>query len=133
MIANPIRTSRAPSVDRPGSPIDLMLACLYGLIALNAVQIAAGLSSVDIKPPEEVLPLIAATAGLGVAAVPLVRAGMRPGLFIGIAFCLLSMIGAGPHKLFLDNGLAIAPMALLGFAAEVLFIVLAVRELRTAS
>jgi hypothetical protein len=36
----------------------------------------------------------------------------------------------GPHKLFLEDGGVIAPMALAGFAFEVLFIVYAVRSLR---
>lgn len=115
------------------APTALMLACLAGLVFLNIVQIAAGLSSVDIKPPENVLPLIAATAGLGIAAAVLVRSGERLGYYAGIAFCVLSMIGAGPHKIFLENGVQIAPMALLGFVAEVAFIVYAVREMRRPS
>ena len=130
MIAASSPTATAPQLDEAGVVPRLALGCLYGLIALNLIQIAAGLSSLDIRPPEEVLPLIAATAGLGIAAVPLVRSGARLGYILGIGFCLLSMIGAGPHKLFLDNGLEIAPMALLGFAAEVVFIVVAVRAIR---
>ena len=115
------------------TPLPLMIGCLLGLIALNVVQIAAGLSGIDVRPPEHVLPLIAATAVLGIAAVPMVWAGMRLGFQVGIGFCLLSMIGAGPHKLFLDDGIAIAPMALLGFVGEVVFIVLALRVLRRSS
>lgn len=128
-----------PSDDANGRPAAtpdrtaLGLGALYALIAANTAQIAAGLSGIEISPPENVLPLLAATIAIGVAAVPMVRAGQRSGFVLGIVFCLVSMIGMGPHKLLLDDGAVIAPMALVGFAFEVAFIVTAVRELRTRS
>ena len=99
-----------------------MLGALYALILANTVQIAAGMAQLEVSPPQEVLPLLAATVALGVAAVPLVRAGQRSGLLLGIGFCALSLIGMGPHKLFLDDGIVIAPMALTGFAFEIVFV-----------
>ena len=40
------------------------------------------------------------------------------------------MVGMGPHKLFLENGGVIAPMALVGFVFELVFIFHAARGLR---
>lgn len=108
----------------------LMVGCLQALIVANLVQVAAGFAGADPSPPADVVPSIAATALLGLAALPMVRVGSRLGYQLGIAFCLVSMIGMGPHKLFLEDGGVIAPMALAGFAFEVLFIVYAVRSLR---
>lgn len=110
--------------------IPLMLGALYALILANAVQIAAGMAQLDLSPPIEVLPLLAATVALGVASVPMVRAGHRHGLLLGIAFCALSLIGMGPHKLFLEDGLVIAPMALTGFTFEIVFVRAAIQALR---
>lgn len=112
------------------SRVPLMLGALYALILANGVQIAAGLAGIDPSPPSDVLPMIAATAALGVAAVPLVRAHQRMGYLLGITFCLLSMIGMGPHKLFLEDGAVIAPLALVGFGFEVAFIRTAILALR---
>jgi hypothetical protein len=117
----------SPSV---ASRIPLMIGALAALIVANAAQIAAGLAAIDPSPPAEVLPLLAATVAVGVAAVPMVRAGSRHGLLLGIAFCALSLIGMGPHKLFFDNGLVLAPLALSGFAFEIAFVGAALRELR---
>lgn len=110
--------------------VPLMLGSLYALILANAVQIAAGLAGINPSPPVEVLPLVAATTAFGVAAVPLVRAGDRAGLLLGIAFCALSLIGMGPHKLFLEDGAVIAPMALAGFGFEIVFVRAAIQSLR---
>lgn len=110
--------------------IELMSGCLYALILLNLVQLAAGLAGVDPRPPAQVLPMIAATAALGLIAVPLVSTGRKLGYWIGIAFCFVSMVGMGPHKLFMESGTIIAPVALLGFVAEIAFIWNAVRLLR---
>ena len=107
-----------------------MVGCLQALIVANLIQVAAGFAGVDPSPPLDVLPGIAATAMLGLAALPMVRGGERLGYQIGIGFCLASMVGMGPHKLFLEDGGVIAPLALVGFAFEVLFIVHAVRALR---
>ena len=108
----------------------LMLGSLYALLLANSVQIGAGLAQLEVSPPTEVLPLLAATMAVGIAAVPMIRAGDRHGLQLGIVFCVLSLIGMGPHKLFLEDGLVIAPMALTGFAFEVVFVRAAVRSLR---
>lgn len=108
----------------------LMIGSLQALIVANLVQVAAGFAEADPSPPADVIPLIAATALLGLAALPMVRAGERLGFQLGIAFCLISMIGMGPHKLFLEDGGVIAPVALVGFALEVAFIGYAVRQLR---
>ncbi len=107
-----------------------MMGCLQALVLANLVQVAAGFAGADPSPPSDVVPGIAATAVLGLAAIPLVRASDRLGYQLGIAFCLASMVGMGPHKLLLDNGAVIAPLALIGFAFEILFIVHAVRALR---
>lgn len=112
--------------------IGLLIGSLQALIAANAVQIAAGFANADPSPPAEVVPGIAATAVLGIAALALVRAGDRLGYYLGIAFCLVSMVGMGPHKLFLEDGTTIAPLALVGFALEVTFIVHALRQLRAS-
>jgi hypothetical protein len=117
----------------PTSRAPLMLGALCAVIFANLVQIAAGLAGVDPGPPADVLPLIAATAALGVAAVPMVRSGDRGGLWLGIACCTVSTIGMGPHKLFLDDGLTIAPMALIGFGFQVAFIRAAALTLRDRS
>lgn len=107
-----------------------MIGCLWALIVANLVQVLAGFAAADPSPPAEVVPGIAATAVLGIAALPMVRDGQRLGYRIGIGFCLASMIGMGPHKLFLDDGGVIAPLAIVGFALELLFTFHAVRALR---
>ena len=130
----PPAPTTTPATPPPATPaasrVPLMLGALYALIVANTVQIGAGLAQLDLSPPEAVLPLLAATIALGVAAVPLVRTGSRSGYVLGIVFCTLSLIGMGPHKLFLENGLAIAPMALTGFAFEIVFVREALRALR---
>lgn len=122
----PVDDRTPPAIPRIG----LLIGSLQALIAANAVQIAAGFANADPSPPAEILPGIAATAVLGIAALALVRAGDRLGYYLGIVFCLASMIGMGPHKLFLEDGGTIAPLALVGFALEVTFIVHALRLLR---
>jgi hypothetical protein len=116
---------------RSASSVALMTGCLHALILLNLIMIAAGLAGIDPSPEPDVLPFIAATAALGIAATPLVVAHERLGYQIGILFSLVSMIGIGPHKLFLEDGGIIAPVALVGFTAEIVFIWAATRELRT--
>ena len=54
----------------------------------------------------------------------------RPDAALGLVFCALSLIGMGPHKVFLEDGLAIAPMALTGFVFEIVFAREAIRALR---
>lgn len=107
-----------------------MLGALAALIVANAVQIAAGLAAIDPSPPTQVLPLLAATLAVGAAAIPMVRAGARAGLHLGLAFCSLSLIGMGPHKLLLENGLVLAPLTMTGFVFEIVFVTAAIRELR---
>ncbi len=125
--------SQTPAVEAATSPtagrLPLMLGALYALIVANSVQIAAGLAQLELSPPEAVLPLLAATVAFGVAAVPLVRSGARAGYALGLVFCALSLIGMGPHKVFLEDGLTIAPLALTGFAFEIVFAREAVRAL----
>jgi hypothetical protein len=108
-----------------------MIGCLQALILGNLVQVAAGFANANPGPPDAVVPGIAATALLGLAALPMVRAGERFGSQLGVAFCLASMVGMGPHKLFLPDGGIIAPLALVGFAFEVTFIIHAIRAIRT--
>ena len=117
---SPATTSRTP----------VMLGALYALIVANGVQIAAGLAQLELSPPQAVMPLLGATVAIGVAAVPLVKSSVRAGYLAGIVFCALSLIGMGPHKVFLDDGLTIAPLALTGFAFEIVFVREAVRALR---
>jgi hypothetical protein len=128
-------TATAPQTQVPGTPrmarVSTMLGCLQALVVANLVQVAAAFAGVEPSPPSAVVPGIAATAVLGLAAIPLVRDSVRLGYGLGIAFCLASMIGMGPHKLLLDDGGVIAPLALVGFALEVLFIVHATRALRS--
>ncbi|MDJ0767861.1 MAG: hypothetical protein QNJ12_03670 [Ilumatobacter sp.] len=123
------------TITDPASPADasrtaLLVGLLQALVVANLVQVLAGFTGADPSPPADVVPGIAATALLGIAAVPMVRAGARAGYRLGIGFCLASMVGMGPHKLFMADGGVIAPMALVGFALEVAFIVAAVRTLR---
>ncbi len=118
------------STNRTRSSVPLMVGCLQALILANLVQVAAGLAGLELSPPPDLLPFIASTAALGIAALSMVRTGVRLGYQLGIGFCLMSMVGMGPHKLFLADGAAIAPMALMGFLFELLFIGAAVRELR---
>ena len=108
----------------------IMIGCLQALIVANLIQVLAGFANADPSPPDAVVPGIAATALLGLAALPMVRDGERLGLKIGIGFCLASMVGMGPHKLFLENAGVIAPMALVGFGLELVFIAHALRALR---
>lgn len=125
-----IAAPEPPTRTAPPARLAVMIGCLQALVLANLVQVAAGFAGADPSPPSSVVPGIAATALLGVAAIPLVRAADRLGYLLGIGFCLASMVGMGPHKLLLDNGGVIAPLALVGFALEVLFIVHAVRALR---
>lgn len=112
-------------------PIALLSGCLYALIFLNLMQLAAGLAGVDPRPPATVLPMIAGTTAIGLVALPLIRSGQRLGLMIGGLFCLVSMVGMGPHKLFLEDGLVIAPVAIIGFLVEITFLWFALRHLTT--
>ncbi len=109
----------------------LILGCLMGLIALNAVMITAAFANLEPRPDADIVPFIAATAAIGIIALPLVRSGVRLGYHLGIVFAAVSMIGMGPHKLFLEDGATIAPVAIVGFLAELTLIGVAVRELRT--
>lgn len=109
----------------------VMIGALNALIVANLVQVLAGFTAADPSPPSEVVPGIAATALLGLGALPMVRDRQPTGYKLGIAFCLASMVGMGPHKLFMENGGVIAPMALVGFAFEVVFIIHALRALRS--
>lgn len=118
----------APATASDRTP--LMIGALAALIVGHLMQLAAGFAQVEPYPPGDVLPMIGATVALGAAAIPLVRAGQRAGLLLGIAFCVLSLIGMGPHKLFLENGSIIAPVALMGFAFEIVFVRAAILELR---
>lgn len=106
------QSSQPTPTGREVSRQSMMLGALYAVILANGVQVAAGLAGLDVSPPEALLPFIVATAVLG------------------IAFCVISMIGMGPHKVFLEDGLVIAPLALVGFAFELTFIRLAVPALR---
>lgn len=126
----PASPTQIPSTPRTANGT-VMVACLHALVLANLVQVGAAFAGVDPSPPADVVPGIAATAVLGVAAVALVRDSARLGYLLGIGFCLASMVGMGPHKLFLANGGVIAPLALVGFAFEVLFIVHAARALRS--
>lgn len=112
------------------SRLAVMIGCLQALVLANLVQVAAGFAGADPSPPSAVVPGIAATALLGLAAIPMVRASDRLGYRLGIGFCLASMVGMGPHKLLLDDGGVIAPLVLVGFTFEILFIVHAIRALR---
>lgn len=123
------RTTHATTVPRTA----VMIGCLQALVVANLVQVLAGFAGADPSPPNSVVPGIAAAAILGIAALPMVRAGEAIGYRVGLGFCLASMVGMGPHKLFLEDGGVIAPMALTGFALELVFIVLAVRALRAGS
>lgn len=130
--AEPNQTDKATATSNGRKPgrMAVMIGCLQALVIANFVQVAAGFTGANPSPPDAVVPGIAACALLGIVAIPLVRAADRLGYQLGIAFCLASMVGMGPHKLFLENGGVIAPLALTGFAFEVLFIVHAVRALR---
>lgn len=127
----PARSTRIPRTTRTAS-VTVMVACLQALVLANLVQVGAAFAGVEPSPPADVVPGIAATAVLGLAAVSLVRESARLGYVLGIGFCLASMVGMGPHKLLLADGGVIAPLALVGFAFEVLFIVHATRALRSA-
>jgi putative Mn2+ efflux pump MntP len=122
-----------PQSDRRSEAIRLMVGCVMGLIALNAVQIGAAFAGLEPHPDAEVVPIIAATAAIGIIALPMVRAGDRLGSKLGLVFAGLSMIGMGPHKLLLENGATIAPVAIVGFLAELTFIISAVRHLREST
>lgn len=127
----PAPPTRVPRPPRTAS-VTVMVACLQALVLANLVQVGAAFAGAEPSPPADVVPGIAATAVLGLAAVSLVRESARLGYVLGIGFCLASMVGMGPHKLFLADGGVIAPLALVGFAFEVLFIVHATRALRSA-
>lgn len=126
-------TKPNPAPTKSEDRTSLMLGALYALVFANLVQLASGLAGIDPSPPPNVLPFIAAIAALGITAIPLVRDDEPTGSFVGIAFCLVSMVGMGPHKLFLEDGLIIAPLALVGFALEVIFIRTALLRLRRRS
>jgi len=119
-----------PHRQRPPTATSLMLGCLLGLVALNAVMVGAAFANIEPHPDADVVPFIAATAAIGIIALPLVRSGDRLGYYLGVLFAVVSMIGMGPHKLFLENGTTVAPVAIVGFLAELALIGTAVRELR---
>lgn len=100
-------------------------ACLVTLVFFNVVQVLAAFFGVEPHPPFAVVPMIVGTAGMGIAALVLIRNEIREGYFLAIAFSVVSMIGMGPHKLLMENGLFVAPVALLGFVAELVLIVVA--------
>ncbi len=52
-----------------------MLGCMYALIVANLVQVHAGFAAADPSPPAAVVPGIAATALLGLGALPMIRSG----------------------------------------------------------
>jgi hypothetical protein len=122
--------SRPSSRTLPAPPPELAVGCLLALIALNLVQIGAGLAQVAPHPDGDVLPIIAATAALGLLALPMVIARRRLGYAVGLIFCLVSMIGMGPHKLLLAEGALVAPVALTGFVVELAFAWAALLALR---
>lgn len=108
----------------------IALACLFALIFLNLAQVAAGLTSIEPRPPAFALPLIIATVAVGIFATVLTIARSTLGYYVGIPFALLSFIGMGPHKLLAEDGMIIAPVALLGFVLEVIYLWVAIRCVR---
>ncbi|MDY7101467.1 MAG: hypothetical protein S0880_09800 [Actinomycetota bacterium] len=123
-------TNDTTATERHTEPMATLTGGLSVLVLLNLVQVLAAFSGTEPHPPTEVVPLTAAIAALGVAAFPLVRAAQRAGLGLAVGCAGLSTIGMGPHKLLLEDGATIAPVALVGFGAAVAVIVTAVRELR---
>ncbi|MEM8902242.1 MAG: hypothetical protein AAGA17_07630 [Actinomycetota bacterium] len=124
-------TTIRPETERDAATT-VQLGCVLALVLLHLVQVAAALAGLEPHPPADVVPMIVAMAALGVAAVPALLAGERVGQYLVAGFALVSMVGMGPHKLFLDNGTTIAPVALLGFAMAVTVVVAAHRNLRSA-
>lgn len=119
--------SRA-AIDR--SDVTLQIGAVAALVMLHLAQVVAALAGLDPHPPVDVVPLIVAMAALGVASLPSLASGDRVGQQLAVAFALVSMIGMGPHKLFLENGATIAPVALVGFGLAVAVVVTARRNLR---
>lgn len=125
--ASSTENARSAGISRAG----LMVACLHALIAANVVQLAAAFANFEPGPPAEMVPAIAATAVVGIAALALLRVGDRLGYWVGIAFCAASMVGMGPHKLFMEDGVVIAPLALVGFGFAVTYLAEATKTLRS--
>jgi hypothetical protein len=96
----------------------------------NRVLVLAAFRGTEPHPPTPVVRFTAAIGALGAAALPMIRVDRRLGLGLAIATASLSMVGMGPHKLLLEDGLTIAPVALTGFAAEVAIMSVAARRLR---
>ena len=112
------------------SDITLQVGCVAALAMLHLAQVAAAFAGLDPHPPADVVPLIVAMAALGIASLPSLSSGDRIGQQLAAGFALVSMVGMGPHKLFLENGGTIAPVALVGFALAVTVVALARRNLR---
>jgi hypothetical protein len=126
-IPNPAAPASDPAVEESTS---LLTGCVGALVLLNLVQVLAAFSGTEPHPPTQVVPFTAAIAAIGAAALPMIRVDRRLGLGLAIATASLSMVGMGPHKLLLEDGLTIAPVALTGFAAEVAIMSVAARRLR---
>ena len=56
-----------------------MVGCMYALIVANLVQVLAGFAAADPSPPAAVVPGIAATALLGLGALPMIRSALPAG------------------------------------------------------
>lgn len=126
-----ISATTDPTGTTRDSAVTLELGCVAALVMLHLTQIGAAFAGLEPHPPADVVPLIAAMAALGIASIPSLRARERIGRQLAAVFALVSMIGMGPHKLFLENGATIAPVALVGFGLAVTVVVAALRNLRT--
>jgi hypothetical protein len=121
-----------PSRREPGVLPAVAASAVTGVLFLHGVTLVAAFTRTEPHPPLSLVPFIAATAALGVAALPLLRAGLRAGSLAGVAFALVSMISFGPHKLLLGDMPDIAPAVIVGFSLATVLVVVGLHGLRRA-
>ncbi len=93
----------------------LLISLHAGIIALYVGMFAVMLAQVPPHPAGEMGPIIVAILSMGIVSlISLIYESPFHNIFISI-FLILSLIGLGPHKYFLDpNGKEVVPILLFG-------------------
>lgn len=111
----------------------LAIGCLFGLIFLQTVMLAALFAGTEPHPPAHLAPFIGAGVAVGMFALPLVWNRMTVGYAAAILFGLFSLMSYGPHKLFVEEAAQILAAVVVGFALTCVLLVVSVAGMRRAS
>ena len=111
----------------------LVVGCLFGLIFLQIVMLAALFARTEPHPPPHLAPFIGAGIAVGVFAIPLVWNRLVLGFAAAILFGLFSLMSYGPHKLLVEAAMQILPAVIVGFALTCVLIVVSIVEIRRGS